>query len=354
MTTPEISLHTRSSEAPMNYWFKWTAIVVVCGATMFPSFNLYATVLTAPVVTNGSTPFNGSFPLSNAVDGTSNDYASQGQGANTFLEMNFGSSVTMDRVIAVTRNSGAPDDRFSQVTYTFSTDNSFGGGDPTATIATNSNAGQSNIYTLSSPQSAQFVRWDVDTLAGSGSNNNTGTTELLFLQTPANTQIITGVTAYNSFTRYDATFDRANSVNGIVGLVSSDYASAAGGTNTFVDFDLGSIKSIAAFDYIDRMVEKVSSFDLIFANDSAFSSVITTKSYSKGSALTKSDTFASVSAQYVRFDVTGVVGGSVNVGINEMIFYSAVPEPHSLAMMIFGSAMLFLFRGKRRVGLSNS
>lgn len=331
----------------MSYNKCWGGLV--SGALAMASFltanSLSATVIPAPTVYAGSTPFNGSFPLANATNGTSADYASQGQGTSTYLEMNFGSSVTFDRVIAVNRNSTAPGDRFSQVTYTFSSDNVFTG-DPTETINTNSSQGQSGIYTLSTPRTAQFVRWDVDTLApGTPGAFNTGTMELLFLNTPANTQIITGVTAYNASTPFSG-YSTATASDGLVGFGPAvEYASSGQGANTFVDFDLGAVKSIAAFDFIDRLSEHNTAFNLIFSNNSNFSSVITTKSYNKGiSALTQSDTFAPVNARYVRYDVTA---GTGNLGVSEMIFYSVVPEPGSFAMLLLGGVMLGVMRRKR-------
>ncbi len=312
-----------------------------------------AVVIASPTAIGSATPFNASLTAPNAFNGNSNEYASQGLGVNTFIEMNFGSTVTFDRVILVNRNSTAPGDRVSQSTFTFSNDSIFDSGDPTATITHNSGQAQGSISGFDGPVTTQFARWDVDAQAdGTPVANNTGIMEMIFLNTPADSEIVSGVTAYNSATPFNATYVAANSVNGIVGTGAGgagiEYASAGQGVNTFIDFDMGGVKPLIGFDLIDRLfaVDHVAGFDLLFSNDPAFSSVITTLSYNKGASLTASDVFSSpIFARYVRWDVTSLASTSPNSGISEIIFYSAIiPEPASLSLLGLAAGALMIRR----------
>lgn len=331
--------------------FRWitalTALVVVAGMGVSP---VQATFITPASVLNSS-PHNDTRVVAQSFDGTNLDYGTN-SGDSTFVEFDFGSPVTIDRVIAVQRNFDFGGNHFTQVTYTFSDDASFGGSDPTETIATLAGQATSLIYTLSTPRTAQYVRWDIDTRTA-GASNNTGAMELLFLATPTGTSIVTGVSAIASFAPvivpgFD--FARGNAVNGVVGqggTTAKEYASDGGGTNTFVDFDFGAETPIAGFDLIQRWApaDWVTSFDLIFSNNSDFSSPIDTKSFNISDVLL-SGNFAPVSARYVRYDVTGVPGGANANGISEITFY-AVPEPSSFAMLAVGMVSLWLLRRNR-------
>lgn len=324
------------------------AIAASTAAVLVGSSPAKAVVVASPTAIASATPFNGSFVAANAFNGTDTEYASLGLGTSTFIEMNFGSTVTFDRVILINRNSTAPGDRVAQSTFTFSTDNIFGGGDPTATLTHNSSQGQGSISSFAAPVSTQFARWDVDLLApGTPVATNTGLMEMVFLNTPAGSKAATGVVAYNSATAFNANFVAANAVNGIAGRSGGgiEYASASQGVNTFVDFDMGTPLKLTGFDFIDRIanVDKTGTFNLLFSNDSTFSSLITTLSYSKGTALTASDVFANpITARFVRLDVTGVAAGGTNLGMSEIIFYQAIPEPATvtLGLLSLGGLMM--------------
>ncbi|MEX0866610.1 MAG: hypothetical protein WD030_04575 [Pirellulales bacterium] len=79
-----------------------------------------------------------------------------------------------------------------------------------------------------------------------------------------------------------------NAANGVVGFSSLggvEFASpAAVGLGTFVDFDLGYVRPIVGFDFIDRFAagDKTTSFNLIFSNDTTFDGSDTTLSFTKG------------------------------------------------------------------------
>ncbi len=277
------------------------------------------------------------------MDGTQLDYASANGGTSTFLNFNFGAPVTFDRTVMVTRDSPASNDRFTQVTLGFDVGSE--------TIATNSAPGRSDIYSLSSPVTTQTVTWDVDAIGGVGAQN-TGMMEMIYLNTPDNTKVVAGVTAYNSATPYNANYVAANAANGVVGFSGQnptgiEYASAGLGAGMFVDFDLGETLPIAAFDYIDRFTaaDRTTNFDLIFSNDAAFSTIIDTLSFSKG-GLAGSGEFDPIFARYVRLDATTSAGNS---GVSEFVFYSAVPEPTSIAVWgVMGVIVGFGFVLRRR------
>jgi MYXO-CTERM domain-containing protein len=168
--------------------------------------------------------------------------------------------------------------------------------------------------------------------------------------------VVSGVSVINAAANpFGANFNAANAANGVAGRSIGpgvEYASNTG-TNMFVDFDMGAIQPITGFDFFDRIaaVDRIGSFDLIFSNDSSFGSSVATRSYTKGTGgvsgtgpWTLSDSFAPISARYVRFDSTSAAAGGGNLGINDMIFY-AVPEPASAAMA--GLAGLALLRRRR-------
>lgn len=322
----------------------YTAFRVITAAGLLSAGTCNATIIAAPAVLTGSTPFSGSYPLSASVDGSNADYASAGAGAGTFLEFDFGGATSFDRVVLVNRDSPAGGDLFSQVTMTFSVDPVFDGGDETETIATLAQRGRSLVHGLSQVRSGRYVRFDVDTLAG-GDAFNTGAMEMLFLQTPVDTQAILGVGILNAAASFNADYAAANSVNGVVGNsvtpAGIEYASAGLGAATFVDFDFGVELRLAGFDLIDRLgaVDRTTSFDLVLSNDPTFASPLVTMSYSKGASLTYSGSFDAQTVRYVRYDVTGTA--AANTGLSEIIFYeSTVPEPASGGLLLLGAVML--------------
>lgn len=325
---------------------KLSTIIAALGLLASP-VHAFVVSTNSSMVYNSAGDFSGSFAKGNVLDGTSSEYASNNQGTNTFVDINFGSAQSFDRVVAITRNSGANTDLFKGFTLTFSSDNVFGGGDATHTQMGSGAQGSSGIYSLGSTVTSQYVRFDVDTFGNgtTGATGNTGITEMLFLQTPTGTQVVDSstISITNSYAAFSAGFANTRASDGIVGFGNGDYASSGGGTNTFVNFDFGISRDIAGFDLIDRLAEKTSSFSLQFSNDPTFMTGVTTKDYTgKGSNLTQSDLFTgAINARYVRYDANG---GTGNTGLNELIFYQ-VPEPS--AALLGGLGMLCLLRRRR-------
>lgn len=306
-------------------------------SVIFTAGQAQATILIAPVVVNSATPFNASFGAANTVDQSNPEYASQGQGANTFIEYSFGTPQTFNRIVVINRDSPGQSDLIGDFTLTMD-------GGPTASVTRTPMRGASGFHNVGL-QTATLVRLDVDAVGVGDVNNNTGAMEVIFARTPAGQTIVPGVSIFGSAAPFNANFDAANAVDGIIGRISAltagadwpEYASASAGTGAFVDFNLGGILPIGGFDWFDRpaAADRVTAFDMIFSQDSIFGNgddVI--RSYTN-STMANGDVFAAINAQYVRYDVTGIAGGA-NTGLSEMIFYQ-VPEPSSL--LCFGMAL---------------
>ena len=100
-----------------------------------------AGVLPNPTVTLSATPFSGSFLAGNVFDGTMNEYASATLGAGaafsttagTWIQFDFGSSVTVDRFIMVVRANSA--DIIGAERLVFSSDAVFDASDTVHTLS---------------------------------------------------------------------------------------------------------------------------------------------------------------------------------------------------------------------------
>ena len=295
-----------------------------------------ASILPAPSVTNSATPFSGAFVATNTVDGTEFEYASQGLGADTFIEYSFGSPQTFDKVIVLNRNSPAPDDWIANFTLTLD-------GGSTVAITREALRGSSGIHSLGGLRTATTVRLDVDTLGGAGPNNNTGAMEVLFVRTPAGqtpiaASIVGSAPAFNDF------FAAQNAVDGVVGRSSApsgdgpEYASMSQGANTFVDFDLGVVAPVGGFDFVDRIADedRITGFDLILSQNATFGDADDVIRSYTNSTVALGDVFSALPARFIRFDVTANLGGlNANTGISEIVFYQ-VPEPSSVALLSLG------------------
>ena len=321
-----------------------TTLLAVLGLTATAQW-ASGTILSAPAVTDSAPAFSGQYAATNSVDETEADYASAGQGDATFLEYTFAVPQSFDKIIVLNRDSPASSDLIADFTVTLD-------GTTAIPITRTPMRGSSEIHSLGGLRTATTVRIDVDTV-GTGDNvNNTGAMEVLFVQTPAGQTPITA-TVINAAQAFAPLFAAENAADGIVGRTSGtgdgpEYASASLGSEAFVDFDLGAVRSVGGFDFFDRPADedRITGFDLIFSGNSIFGDgddVV--KSYTK-STLGASDVFNGVSAQYVRFDVTANLGGpNANTGISEIVFYQ-VPEP-SLGAMLCCGLLGFIARRRR-------
>lgn len=300
-----------------------------------------ATIILNPSITGGSIAYGesvhnaGTYGSANVFNGNFDDYASYGQGVNTYLEFSFGSSVTFDSIVVVNRDSPAGDDLVANYTLTYDSGS--------YSVTRTGGRGQGGIDYVGSVTTST-VRLDVDTLVSSGGGNNTGFMEIYFLHTPAGMTVVPGITVtLASNNPFGGGYAATNALNGTIGRDNGTEFASDALTNTFVDFDLGAETQVGAFDFFDRMAAdaKVSAFDMIFSTDSVFGNGDdVTRSYT-GS--TQSDEFSAILARYVRYDVTSVSG--TNVGMNEIRFY-AVPEP---SITLLGSFGVFMLLRRRRL-----
>ncbi len=113
------------------------------------------------------------------------------------------------------------------------------------------------------------------------------------------------------------------------GKYRSEYASAGKGTGTFLDFDFGESKRIAAFEHIDRFdPATVAAADLIFSDRATFNPIlekIPVKHVNRRGGRTLA-TFPAVTARYVRWQVTAIAQHTTVGGAEISFFTSGAPE----------------------------
>ncbi|MCP5536213.1 MAG: discoidin domain-containing protein [Akkermansiaceae bacterium] len=324
---------------------------VVCFGVM--QIGLQAAIVSNPTVTGSATAYNGSYAVGNLFDNSFNgEYATQGGGAGdafstnpsngTWVEMNFGGTVSADRFALVTRKN--TNDVIGESRLILSNDNVFDGTDTIITInPTGNNA--SGPETAFTQTTFQFARWEVTTSVGG--SQNLGGTEMIFLTTPAGSQLISTVNVQGGYAAYNGNYALANAANGNYGYesIGHEYASAGAGNNMYVEFDLGELTKVTGFDLFQRgkSADQYTSFDLVFSDTSDFSNELERKSYTIN-GLSTDDMFAGIDAQYVRLEVTG--GTATNTGIVEMNFYKAVPEVSSSTLFGLGVLTLLIRRWK--------
>ena len=327
--------------------------LAVSAVTLLSAENAGAAILVNPVVTGAATPFNANFTGDNVFDSIAEtaggEYASQGQGASTFIEFNFGAPVSVDGFVNVNRGNSV--DAIGDSRLIFDTDGIPGFNAATDAVRTfnAANTGTNGMGFINrfAGVTATLARWEVTSLAGAGLN--IGSMEMRFLGSAPGSAIIGGVVAYNGATPFAPAYDWAFASNGIAGRGLSpgvEYASASLGTAAFVDFDLGLVQPVTGFDWFDRMhqADRVGGFDMIFSNDPGFGSTVATRNYTGNTNFTVTDSFAPINARYVRFDVTALGATGVNTGMSDIVFYT-VPEPATLVMFSLAG---FVLSARRR------
>src|SRR5687767_12601597 len=101
--------------APLYRAAAAVACAVALGAAGRPAG---AVVLPTPVVTAAAQEFSPQYTAQNAVDGTAADYASAGQGVNTFIDFSFGTPQSFDKIVVINRDSGGASDWIGDFTLT--------------------------------------------------------------------------------------------------------------------------------------------------------------------------------------------------------------------------------------------
>ncbi|HWB03656.1 MAG TPA: discoidin domain-containing protein [Verrucomicrobiales bacterium] len=299
-----------------------------------------ATILAAPLVTDSAPAFNATtFVAPNAVDGTSAEYASSGQGTLTFLQFTFPAPATFNSIVVINRDSAGFSDRIGNFTLTYD------GGPASTAITRTPLRGASLLHPLGSNVTATTVRLTVNSIGTGDAFNNTGAMEVLFVRRPDGMLPVTGVSIFGSATAFNGNYAATNAIDGEIGRSTAagdtpEYASQSLGLGAFVDFDMGAIRPLSGFDWFDRpaAADRVTGFDMIFSQDAVFGNGddITRPYTNSGMAL--GDTFAPINARYVRYDVTAS-GAGLNTGLSEIYFYQ-VPEPSSAALLLAGVLLM--------------
>ena len=287
-----------------------------------------------PTVTASARPFNASFTAANLFDSGTAEYATLSQGAattpfttdannGTWVQFDFGSTVTLNQFVMVTRNNAV--DVIGTSRLIVSSDATF---DSSDTIFTFSGTGvnAAGIIQNIGPVSGQYARWEVLTPTGTA---NLGSRQMYFLNIPGGLVLLPAPTVINSSTPFNGSFAANLAVNGNAGDgPGNEYASQGIGANMFVDFDFGTSLTISGFDFWNRVVDRVSTFNLVFADTADFASPIAMLPFTaaaNGNQI-NSGTFAPVVARYVRFQATGAIGGN-NTGMREIQFYTQAGQP---------------------------
>ena len=146
-----------------------------------------------PVISNSSTPFNGDFQTELVQDGNFfTDYASQGQGTDTFIDFDFGDQTLITQVdyydrassgVANGSGGGGGADNVTMFDLIFSDDAIFGNGDDTVVSVNSPGFADLDTVILNGGDGilAQHVRFDVTAAAGA----NPGAAEFVFFTTTA-------------------------------------------------------------------------------------------------------------------------------------------------------------------------
>jgi hypothetical protein len=148
-----------------------------------------------PTVYNGSPAFNANYALQNAAndnagrDGVGNEYASQGQGANTFVDFDFGSATPIAGFDFLNREQ----DVVTAYDMTFSNSPDFSDAVDVKTFSGSPNGNDVNSEVFD-PVTAQYVRFQVRSFV---QFNNTGISEITFY-TPIPEPAAAGVLAVSA------------------------------------------------------------------------------------------------------------------------------------------------------------
>ncbi|MBN1514134.1 MAG: hypothetical protein JXB13_19105 [Phycisphaerae bacterium] len=164
--------------------------------------------LDPPVAAEVSSAYAG-YPAAQAIDCTPLEWASDGDGAGSFVTFDFGSLQTMSAVVFQDR---AAVDRTEAFSLTFSEDSVFGNGGDVQLHFANEAGATPGRYEFA-PQTARGVRWQAEAVSG---GSNQGIAEIAFYaKRPVAPATVAGskITATASSV-YSAMQDAAKAVNG--------------------------------------------------------------------------------------------------------------------------------------------
>jgi len=339
--------HTRSPMMNLKP-FECATVCLLAVTLCLLSVSARADLLANPTITAASPEFGdagfndgvGTFDVSHVFDDDRNsnygtEYASATQGVNTFIEYDFGSTVTIGGMSHINRNTN---DAIDQSRLIFSSDATFGNGDDTSIVLDHlaQTGSQSNEFRFA-PMDAQYVRWEM--VSVSGPTNNQGSRYIRFHDaSEVGRHDMTHIATTGNFD--NNTFNAIHAYDGIAnGGADTEWASNGQGTNTQIDFDLGTDRKVGGFVYVQRDNDYVTSANLIFANDAAFTDVVGVRgvNLNTGDFARTAVEFGGTSARYVRFDVTATAGGGPNPGASNMYFVPSEITPVSATASTFFS-----------------
>lgn len=318
--------------------FEGTVVTV----NLFASTDLLG-VYNHPTIMAASPGFNGDYTAANLFDGTASEFATAGAGAGTplshangtWVELDFGAPVPMDRMIMATRLNNV--DVVGTSRLILSNDPVFEETDTIHVFNPTGDSGRGIVQPIAATV-ARYARWEVVT--STGTSQNLGGMEFRILNTPAGSYVAPS-TVIGGATPFNGDYALANAANGDAGRgAGSEYASQSLGADMFVDFDLGTSKPITGFDFFDRLpaVDRTSAFDVLFSNDPTFTTGVTSMSFTPGTNVWPyRRAFTPVTARYIRFDATATSGANNNSGMQEMVFYSSEPAATPFEQYITGT-----------------
>ena len=307
-----------------------------------------------PAITNAADPFNSTYGAQNVFDDRGREFATSSNGAGTpfsedpndgtWIDFDFGEPVTVDTFINRTRTSPPGFDVIEESRLIFSDDETFSAADRIVSFNPSGFAGAGLVQRFA-PQTGRYVRWEVVT--ASGQFGNTGSRQMFFMRTPAGLVPLANPTVTGGSPAFNGNYALQNAANGNAGRDGSgnEYASAGQGANTFVNFDFGSAKQIAGFDFLNREEDIITAYDMVFSNVPDFSTEVARMSFTgdPNGNVVNSELFDPVTARYVRLQATSFAQ-SPNTGISEIIFYTPVPEPGAAGLACMGGIVALLRR----------
>ena len=332
------------------------AMGAALGAALVPAGRVRGAQVPNPTITAAADPFTGDYVADNVFDDGGRDFATSGNGAGTphstdpadgtWIEFDFGAPVTIDTFINRTRVNAV--DVVGRSRLVFSPDAAFDPADP-AVVFNPSGSNGAGLVQRFAPRTAQYLRWEVVT--SGGTSNNLGARQMFFLNTPTGLVPLRPPRVYNGTTPFNGNYALQNAANDNAGRdgVGNEYASQGAGAATFLDFDFGSPTAVAGFDFLNREVDVITGYDIVFSDTADFASPLETLSFtaSENGNEVNSEVFDPVVARYVRLQATSAAGFP-NTGVSDILFYTPVPEPAGLPLI--GLAAAALLRRRRARG----
>ncbi len=315
-----------------------------------------------PAITAAAAAYNGSYLVGNVLDNNpATHYASAGQGANTFIDFDFGQETRISGFEHDNR-SGHYLDSITGSQLIFSNDPTFA--TTVGTVTIEHQIQQTPLVYTFPDQTARYVRWDVTGTHASGTAGNQGAREIGFYAEVPDGHVVldaptitAGAAAFGAADVWSGTYSGNNLFDG---NEATQYASWGAGAvsaplandGTYLELDLGEVVSLAGVEHIGRgsVVDGILTSQLIVSMDPTFDAgdPVITLDHVGAAAY---ETFAQVTGRYVRWEVLATMPNATNLGGREMVFYgvdAAVPEPSSIILLLLGLAGLAVIRRRRK------